>query len=176
MSIIEEALKKAVDRKAEEVLAPKEDPKAADSVIGAGPALKKKTVTPQQILMALGVVFIAITAYLLSASGKPAKATSNYSVVSVKDTRPAISNTDAKVNAGASFGSIQDMKGILMPRPKLPDMVLNGIMQLVDGPRAVINNVIVGIGDVIEGATVSRIDKNDVVLRTQDSEITLKLR
>jgi len=175
VSIIEEALKKAMDGKTEEASAPK-DLKGADSVINAVPAPKKKTVTPQQILMALGVVFIVIAVYLLSAPGKPAKAASKYSVVSVKDTRPPASKTDTKIALEPSFGRVQDMKGILMPKPKLPDLILNGIMQLVDGPRAIINNVIVGVGDIIESATVSRIDKNEVVLKTEESEITLKLR
>lgn len=61
-------------------------------------------------------------------------------------------------------------------RSRFPDFVLNGIMQLVDSPRAIVNNVIVGIGDAIGGATVEKINKDNVVLKTSESEITLKMR
>jgi hypothetical protein len=59
---------------------------------------------------------------------------------------------------------------------KTPDFVLNGIMELSDGPRAVINNLIVGLGDTVEGATVSSISKKNVVLKQNESEINLDLR
>jgi hypothetical protein len=58
-------------------------------------------------------------------------------------------------------------------RRGFPDYILSGVMQLVDGPRAIINNVMVGVGDVVNGAKVMKIDKNGVILKKKDSEIAL---
>ncbi|MDP3804632.1 MAG: hypothetical protein Q8Q87_03665 [Candidatus Omnitrophota bacterium] len=56
---------------------------------------------------------------------------------------------------------------------KFPNFILNGIMELADGPRAIINNVIVATGDMIGGATVKKIDKDRVLLQKDDSVVTL---
>ena len=57
--------------------------------------------------------------------------------------------------------------------PGFPSFVLSGIVQLVNGPKAIINDVMVGVGDVVNGATVQKISKDSVVLKKRDSEITL---
>ncbi len=53
--------------------------------------------------------------------------------------------------------------------------VLNGIMQLVDGPRAIINDIIVGEGETIGGAKVEKIKKDSVLLNYNDSEVALNI-
>ena len=65
---------------------------------------------------------------------------------------------------------------IARTRLQQSDFILNGIMYLEAGPRAIINNNIVEEGDVVKGATVAKIDKKSVLLRTGDSEIILELR
>ncbi|MDD5421924.1 MAG: hypothetical protein WC592_03505 [Candidatus Omnitrophota bacterium] len=59
---------------------------------------------------------------------------------------------------------------------RLPGFVLNGIMELTDGPKAVINNLIVAVGDTVDGAVVSKIDRKNVVLKVSDSEINLDMK
>ncbi|MFA6142237.1 MAG: hypothetical protein WC738_02970 [Candidatus Omnitrophota bacterium] len=54
-----------------------------------------------------------------------------------------------------------------------PDLILSGIMQLVDGPRAIINDVMVGAGDVIGGARIIKIENDTVTLKDKDRELVL---
>jgi len=57
-----------------------------------------------------------------------------------------------------------------------PELVLNGIMYLEEGPRAIINNGIVMTGDLVSGAKVTNITRKNVVLEYEDVEITLNLK
>jgi len=57
-----------------------------------------------------------------------------------------------------------------------PDLALNGIMYLEGGARALVNNAIVGVGDMIGGATVVAITKKSVILTYNNVEITLLLK
>jgi hypothetical protein len=45
-----------------------------------------------------------------------------------------------------------------------------------DLPRAIINNVMVEEGDMVQGATVRKINEGSVTLVSKDAEITLKLK
>ena len=58
-------------------------------------------------------------------------------------------------------------------RAGFPDFILTGIVQLVNGPRAIINDMLVGVGDSINGAIVHKIDKDSVILKKKDTEIKL---
>lgn len=58
---------------------------------------------------------------------------------------------------------------------RFPGFVLTGIMQLTDGPRAIINNAIVAVGDVVGIGTVTKIEKDNVVLNVKDSDLRLEL-
>ena len=60
-------------------------------------------------------------------------------------------------------------------RESIAGFVLNGIMQLVDGPRAIINDIIVGEGEIIGGAKVEKIKKDGVILNYNDSEVALNI-
>jgi len=62
-------------------------------------------------------------------------------------------------------GNIADLGGF----------VLDGIMYIADSPRAIINNIIVGEGETVSGANVEKIKKDSVVLKYNESEVTLKL-
>ena len=57
-----------------------------------------------------------------------------------------------------------------------PNLVLNGIMYLEEGPRAIVNNAMVEVGEYVSGAKVVRIDRKSVVLVYNDVEITLNLK
>lgn len=57
-----------------------------------------------------------------------------------------------------------------------PDLILNGIMFLDDGPRAIINNFIVTEGDSVGGAEITKIYRKSVVLKYNDTQITLNLK
>jgi hypothetical protein len=48
-------------------------------------------------------------------------------------------------------------------------------MYLVDGPRAIINDIIVGEGETVGGAKVSKIKKDQVILDYNDSEVELNI-
>ncbi len=58
---------------------------------------------------------------------------------------------------------------------KEPDFALSGIMADSKRPKAIINDVIVGEGDEIEGAKVIRINKKTVELSLGEKKIILKL-
>jgi hypothetical protein len=60
-------------------------------------------------------------------------------------------------------------------RENIGGFVLNGIMYLVDGPRAIINDIIVGEGESVGGAKVQKIKKDQVVLEYDDSEVELSI-
>jgi len=64
-----------------------------------------------------------------------------------------------------NHGNIVDLGGF----------ILDGIMYIADRPRAIINNIIVGEGESIDGANVAKINKDNVVLKYNESEVTLKL-
>lgn len=57
-----------------------------------------------------------------------------------------------------------------------PDFVLNGIMYLETGPRAIINDSVVEEGDTINGAKVTSIKRQSVTLDDKGKEIDLRLR
>jgi len=65
---------------------------------------------------------------------------------------------------------------LLDDRPKSGSRyLLNGIMYLEGGSKAIINNTIVREGDTIDGAAVRKIGKNDVILEVDGSEVTLRV-
>ena len=59
---------------------------------------------------------------------------------------------------------------------KLPNLVLKGIIEGRGKPRAIINSRVVDIGDIVEDATVVRINKNSVNLVYMDQEFILKIQ
>ena len=61
-------------------------------------------------------------------------------------------------------------------KPQYPDLTLNGIMFLEAGPRAIVNNSIVEVGNTVSGATVTKINRKSVALEYSGVEITLSLK
>lgn len=58
----------------------------------------------------------------------------------------------------------------------VPELVLNGIMYLEAGPRAIINDTMVEEGDEVSGAKVVRINRRNVVLAFNNTEINIDLK
>jgi hypothetical protein len=56
------------------------------------------------------------------------------------------------------------------------EFTLSGVMNLEDGPRAIINNTTLMEGENIRGAKVVKISTNEVVLKRRDSKIVLHLK
>jgi len=57
-----------------------------------------------------------------------------------------------------------------------PEFALNGIMYLEGAPRAIINDVVVEVGDTVSGAKVVRIDRQSAVVEYNGAEIVLNLK
>ena len=54
-------------------------------------------------------------------------------------------------------------------------IVLKGIMYVPERPRAILNDEIVGVGDLVGGATVKRITATDVTVLIGATEETISL-
>lgn len=164
MSIIQEALKKA-----------KDEPPLHEE----GKAEPKKRIFSYRktamFFYASAVFFLSLYVLALFQPPRPAPARTGIAYpVTPKNTAPGSSAPDVKPPAESAGRAKAAFNIFRMSR--FPDYVLSGVMQLVDGPRAIVNNVMVGVGDVVGGATVERINKESVVLRTQDSEIIVGLK
>lgn len=106
-----------------------------------------------------GVSLMLIALVMMKSSGVPA-------AMSLKD----VSITEAIYKPISAVTT----KPYSVKKAKSPTgLILSGIMQLVDGPRAIINGVMVGAGDVISGASVIKIGKDSVTLKDKDRELVL---
>ncbi|OGW79461.1 MAG: hypothetical protein A3G33_00300 [Omnitrophica bacterium RIFCSPLOWO2_12_FULL_44_17] len=69
----------------------------------------------------------------------------------------------------------QSAQGAAVKVPKAPYQ-LTGITNLLDGGWfAIVNNSIVKVNDMVDGAVVDSINENEVLLSTQKGKLTLKL-
>ena len=184
MSIIQEALKKAqvtIGIGAPKAAAPGQA-KAfeAGQTPGRTPAPVKAKPFPKSIILVSTALLIAAIA-LISLSLGPLVATRlgrdgtqastppaqevRYRALPPSETgRSAVDETQAASRQDAELASTA------------PNLVLNGIMYLEEGPRAIVNNVMVEVGEYASGARVVRISKKSVVLVYNDVEITLNLK
>lgn len=178
MSIIQEAIKKVEKEKELELNCgkiPIPDMKKADApgqVKIELPAMppKKKAPAQSRLRFALVLIFAALSiAFIVNqllwqgsspdvspAAKDPAEAPSRQEVVYKSAPRAKTTRQNAPVKA--------------------PSFNLSGIMFLEDGPRAVINNSMVEVGDTIGGGLVTKIDKKRVVLSCNDTEIIVYLK
>lgn len=164
MSIIQEALRKAgsaetkemPEIKREEIPVPQFEIRKSDPV--------KRSAEPKHIYYAMtGFLLIILFAIIVivSRSSQPAIATA-----SVKKIEPTIlPKIERREEPMSSSRRKENIGGF----------VLNGIMHLVDGPRAIINDVVVGEGETINGAKVEKIKKDGVLLKYNDSEVVLNI-
>ena len=89
--------------------------------------------------------------------------------------RPLV-KTDVVLSDVSISNTRQAIPEGILPPVSSPDLVLNGIMSLSDGPRAIINNSIVGVGDSISRAKIIKINSQSVIMEYRDAEITLSLK
>ena len=163
MSIIQEALKK-VDNSShkpdpEPILAQTEFKNENKNIRG-----KKKTFGASFVLL---LVFLALIFFgVKQFADMSSKTNPTYSPAYESIYKP-IAKAEASADASTSPTIAAKRKA------GFQDFILTGVVELINGPRAIVNNVIVGVGDVINGATVQKIDKEGVVLKKRDSEIRL---
>ena len=57
----------------------------------------------------------------------------------------------------------------------IPSMLVTGIVYESDRPQAIINGRVVGVGDVLDGVTILKIQKGRIDARYEDEDIILKM-
>lgn len=164
MSIIQEALKKigSPDKKAAD-----EHKKPAIPVEGVKkhePAVE--TPGPKYVYYVITALLVIILAgIVMKVSGSPSAPSPSAPASVIKKMEPILPK-------------IERREETVQPRRRKSDIggfVLNGIMYLVDGPRAIINDIIVGEGETVNGAKVEKIGKDNVLLKYKDSEVDLNI-
>jgi len=162
MSIIQEALKKAGNaeqkpevRHEEKPVPPKEIPR---------PVIVKKSVESKYVYYAMtGLLLVLLFGIIMIVS---------------RSSQSAVTPVQVKKVETVILPKIERREELAPSRRKkesIGGFVLNGIMQLVDGPRAIINDIIVGEGETIGGAKVTKIKKDSVILNYNDSEVDLNI-
>lgn len=184
MSIIQEALKKAqVSVGAGAPKEPAREPKAGQPQQPPAKAAHavKPGIFPKTVVIAATVVLIAAIAVVALFVGSLVSTRPGQDAASALPAPPAQevrlrelpkAEADA-VSGGAAQDAARLNAELASTAPKL---VLNGIMYLEEGPRAIVNNAMVEVGDFVSGAKVVRIDRKNVVLVYNDVEITLTLK
>ena len=91
--------------------------------------------------------------------------------------------TPAAPSQDAAYKPIKPSETIAETPPKsaetkaqAPEFILNGIMYLEGGPRAIINDSMVEVGDNVSGAVIVKINRKSVILQFNGTEITLNLK
>ena len=182
MSIIQEALKKAQADQGASASRPlpprhKEGVTVPPSATGAPSA--KKPVAPKKVLAVVPVVLLVAAIALVSYFLWPRVADRARPGAAVPDPAQEVSyrplpGSVAQDTALAGEPEAADRKTDYAGTT--PTLILNGIMYLEEGPRAIINNAIVETGDSVGGARVERIERKKVILIYNDVEITLNLK
>ena len=184
MSIIQEALKK-VQKNTQEVKEIKDIP-AQDEKIGQSAFLKrintaiKKRSVSKKVYEPVAIITVAaiilILGFIAATQFMPQKTTTGQSQkpkVEQEVTYRPISNIIPK-SFKDSFENTAEIYG--SEQAQFPDLMLNGIMYVEDAPMAIINDMIVGVGDTIKGARVTKITRKSVMLLFKETEITLSLK
>jgi hypothetical protein len=166
VSIIQEALKKVGNSDSREPGNPPALPAsgpAADKIRGA--ALTQKNAPGARIVYyaATGLFLLLLAGIVVRVSYLPARAQN--AAVAPRKIEPMLPTIERREEPPAPKRAKENIGGF----------VLNGIMYLVDGPRAIINDIIVGEGETVGGAKVSKIKKDQVILDYNDSEVELNI-
>ncbi|MFH1190451.1 MAG: hypothetical protein V1682_07185 [Candidatus Omnitrophota bacterium] len=175
MSIIQEALEKAQSDIKPAVQVPPGAP-APGKAEKTGKAVKPAAVLQKPPVLRIGSrkaliasAGIALGVMILLASGKILMMTS-----------VSVDKPSAKYAQGVSYKPIvRGMAGEPEPARSAassPELVLNGIMYVEGEPRAIVNNLIVQVGDSVSEAKVTGIKRDRVILEYANVEITLNLK
>lgn len=185
MSIIQEALKKAQGQTKEaaggERSAPKERPPAAETIFGKTPVAKTRKPYPKDglkpMVIFLGLLIAAIIFLIGLSISNSRNAGKALAAKKASSTQEVQYKPIAKVEAKPKETAVSEVNTLVKTADaECPDLVLNGIMYLEIGPRAIINDSIVEEGDTVKGARVTRINRKSVVLEYDNVEITLNLK
>ena len=169
MSIIQEALRKAqktpVVRNAA-IPAQKPSPETGNIFVSVEkPKTKNDMRLALYALLVLAVFSFFAVKYFSLAPQKPAARPSAHpkdKAAPVETVQPDILSLAVEEQSVAVKGPRENFK-------------LSGIMHLENGLRAIINNLTVVEGDEVNGATVTSITEDSVLLKKGSSEITLRL-
>lgn len=185
MSIIQEALKKAQgqskDAPGRETPAQKEKPPASKSIFDKTVVAKTRKLYPKDnfrliavsasLLLAAAIFFVSLS---VSNSRNAGKALAAKTILSTQEVQY---KPMPKIETKPKETTVSEVQTVVkVANAQYPDLVLNGIMYLEIGPRAIINDAIVEEGDTVKGARVTKINKKNVVLEYNNVEITLNLK
>jgi hypothetical protein len=187
MSIIQEALRKAQGRHAENKKgAP--PPEAGAPLAASKEVLKPAEQVPSHAAAHRARIFLSVIAAVLFAVVLKQTLFDKGPSPALKEGRPSYQevkykNIEPEKETGKMEESVTEKAAAAFPKPEhfglkpaAPDLVLNGIMYLPSHPQAIINNSVVTEGDTVSGAVVKRISRNSVVLEYDKLEITLNLK
>jgi hypothetical protein len=183
MSIIQEALKKAERQIKDTKQIPAADgasrvktPDTSGPVESRKPPVTGHDPRAVAILLVILIVTAVVAASQLfpkknipAKSSVPGEAVSKPAVVTSK-------NEELPILPSVIFQQPHDAVQSDEKKPTTPEFVLNGIMYLEGSPRAIINDSMVEVGDAVNGATVVKIDKKNVLLEYNGAEISLDLK
>ena len=62
------------------------------------------------------------------------------------------------------------------PEPVAPDLKVSGVLWAGPKPQAIVNGLVVGIGDVIQGATLAAIGKGQVEFNVQGKNLIVEVQ
>jgi len=160
MSIIQEALKKIEKPEGSREEKHEEKPPVISEINKPVPV--KETLGPKYVYYVITAVLLIILAGLVIkvSYSSPANVP-----LPAKKIEPILPKIERREESAAPLHRKESLGGF----------VLNGIMYLVDGPRAIINNIIVGEGETVNGAKVEKIKKDSVLLKYNDSEVALNI-
>lgn len=190
MSIISEALKKAGEKRRQDVAILQED--VPDSSVSDEVREIASRKINWNILSGLGTFFIvgfAVVAFLYNTTFPPAayppkpnlqKAKIDLHQANVSPSPPPQQIVEVAVEKPPPIRIIDSrFYPTLVPevkkKPPLPDLELCGIMEGIGEPMAIINNRIMKKGEYVEGAHLIAIGSDRVNLLYDDKEIILRL-
>ena len=162
MSIIQEALRKAGVPNSKPEVTPEIKPVPPQGA--TKPNSDNKSAEPKLIYYAMTGILLVLLFGIIMIITRSSQSSDTH--VSMKNTKPTIlPKIERRESQPAPFRRKENIGGF----------VLNGIMQLVDGPRAIINDIMVGEGETVNGAKVEKIKKDSVLLNYNDSEVALNI-
>ncbi len=185
MSIISEALKKAQQKRAEDVVGPRDAVQSAINELSQEPKsiiIPKKISSAKNIIIAGSVVVVIFLLMFVVFASFVAKVQKN-AMVQIDAPAPAaqIVPTVRQTSAPTTYGMVSKLSGIsglvdsfsARAPKRLP--TLNGIMYAASNPKAIIGGKSVSEGDIVNGYTIKHILPYKVTVTSDDKTYDLKL-
>lgn len=194
MSIIQEALKKVtpkdrstpdeISQPPEASLIPSVTIQPVNKPVIAAKKIKSRNPLRLVVILVMGAITMVVAAGAFYLFQKPSPAAQKMQASEPEPVPAPILHQDtiyktienSLPETAGTIPAAQTPAPASIVRAEPPELVLNGIMYLESGPRAIINNAIVGEGDMVNGATILTINKKNVILKFNNVEITLNLK